>query len=84
MSQSHRVEGETTDKLYQDQCFQWDKGVSIDVCDPFNFPYLLHTQIYNTDTKTDTQSPLVSKSEKLNNIDRYSLQLRHTNLGSIH
>ena len=29
MSQSHRIEGETTDEAFEEQCFLWERGASV-------------------------------------------------------
>ena len=43
MSQSNRIKGGTTDEVFQEQCFLWERGapVSSDF-DLFNFQDLLH------------------------------------------
>ena len=45
MSQSHRIEGGTTDETFQEQCLLWERqasvGADIDFC---NFQDLLYTE----------------------------------------
>ena len=55
MSQSHRIKGGTTDEVFQEQCFVWERGASVGA-DLFNLQDLLHAQepIYNTEGKGKT------------------------------
>ena len=50
MSGSHRIRGRTTDEVFPDQCFLWERGASVGAdFRLFNFQDLyVHEKLYDT------------------------------------
>ena len=66
MSPSHEIKSGTTDEVFQEHCFPWERGASVQTLTFFNFQDFLHAQEHET-----------LKESVLNSSLKFNTRLKH-------